>query len=340
MVERANKGKGGLLAILTFEQAVSALLSEQVVALPTETVYGLGGVATSVAAIERIYEVKQRPRDNPLICHCYDATQLLSYVEAVPVYWRHLVAAFSPGPVSYRLALPTGSPLTPALAGQSTVVFRIPDQPLCLEVIRQVNLPVAAPSANTSGKVSPTSAQMVEDDLGARIAGVLDGGPSGYGLESTILDCCEVGHITILRPGAIGPEEIEAVLRQAGLAEITVGYAQGAQLGVVPGSKYRHYAPDKTLLRIKSLATLPEDKPSLVLVTQERADRLIWPVYATPVVLGSRDDLPGVARGLYQQIKALDGLAGEAYYIEEDWGDSSLGRAITNRLQRASVFIR
>ncbi|TNE48724.1 MAG: threonylcarbamoyl-AMP synthase [Deltaproteobacteria bacterium] len=323
--------------MMGLKQAIDALRRGEVVALPTETVYGLGGVATKDAAVERIFAAKGRPRDNPLICHFFDAEHILPFVKDVPPYWDALLQAFSPGPVSYRLPLPQESTLRPAVAGQSTVVCRIPNQPLCLEVIRQLQQPIAAPSANTSGRVSPTTAEMVEVDLGHRIAGVLDGGPCLYGLESTILDCCESSRITILRPGAVGPDEIVAALKQAGFSNVSVSYAEGTQQAVVPGSKYRHYAPEQTLLRVPSVHDVPDDVSCAVLVSQESWAARAWPDSVVPVILGSRSDLPAVARELYQHIKSLDEHhVDAAYYVEEEWGDSSLGRAIANRLNRAS----
>jgi L-threonylcarbamoyladenylate synthase len=324
---------------ISLEQSVEALGRGRLVALPTETVYGLGAIATDERAIQRVYDVKERPRDNPLICHFYDVDHILSYVSDVPDYWRLLVDALSPGPVSFRFHLPADSPLRPAVAGQTTVVCRIPDQPLCLEVIRQVGVPVAAPSANTSGKVSPTTAQMVALDLGSKIAGVLDGGPCETGLESTILDCTDPLRIVILRPGSIGREEILGVLLAGGFSDVEVSYAKGAQTAVVPGSKYRHYAPDTRLIRVANQGQFP-DVSCAVLVSKEQADACEWPDHVKLVVLGSRCDLPEVARHLYQAIKSLDEFGIEtAYYIEENWGDSSLGRAIANRLLRASVAL-
>ncbi len=323
--------------MVELEQAVRLLLEERVVALPTETVYGLGGLATSKAAIAKIYAAKGRPQDNPLICHFLNAAHIQPYVSIVPGYWSSLVHAFSPGPVSYRLPLPEGSPLQPAVASQSTVACRIPDQPLCLEVIRQVGVPIAAPSANTSGKVSPTSAPMVEQDLGSEIAGVLDGGPCIYGLESTILDCCQEDNITILRPGAIGPDEITEVLAQQGFRKITVNYAKNSQRSVVPGNKYRHYAPDTQLCAVKDLTEIPKGLHAVVLMSQEQATARSWPTSLQPVILGSRHDLPHVAQHLYRHIKSVDEHDNTtAYYLIEDWGNSSLGRAIGNRLRRAS----
>jgi L-threonylcarbamoyladenylate synthase len=323
--------------LIELDRAIEELQKGGLVGLPTETVYGLGGVATLEAAMEQIYHVKQRPRDNPLICHFFNAEHVRAYVDDIPAYWSALVAAFSPGPVSYRLPLPASSPLKPALAGQFTVVCRIPDQPLCLEVIRQLQEPIAAPSANTSGKVSPTTALMVDNDLGSQIAGVLDGGPCTYGLESTILDCCEEDVITILRPGAVGKEELEAVLQEHGFDSLQVSYAKGAAAAVVPGSKYRHYAPDKPLLRLSTMQDVPTDEPCVLLLSDEQGAQHSWPTNASPVFLGSRHELPAVARKLYRNLKSLDERPeNKAFYIQEEWGESSLGRAIANRLNRAS----
>jgi L-threonylcarbamoyladenylate synthase len=165
----------------------------QVVAFPTETVYGLGAIATDLEAIKKVFAAQSRPKDNPLICHFYDIKQVHEYVTFPSPYIQELFKCFTPGPISFLLPLKSGvsSPLKYAVSGSDKVICRIPRHPLILDLIKECGLPLAGPSANLSGSPSGTSAQMVLDQLGDKIAGVLDGGQSDIGVESTIIDCSD-----------------------------------------------------------------------------------------------------------------------------------------------------
>ncbi|MDO5737682.1 MAG: L-threonylcarbamoyladenylate synthase [Eubacteriales bacterium] len=220
------------------ELAAEAVRSGGLVAFPTETVYGLGALFDSQLAVQNIFETKGRPQDNPLIVHLADIEQLAQVAEGDLALARTLFKKFSPGPLTLVLKK---RETVPALvsAGLSTVAVRIPKHPLALALIEAVGKPLVAPSANTSGRPSPTSALAVLEDLAGKIPYILDGGNCLVGLESTVLDI-SLDKAAILRPGAIGPDELSKVLAyRPQITTIKAGQAPAA-----PGMKYRHYAPN------------------------------------------------------------------------------------------------
>lgn len=322
---------------LSVEQAVALLLEGNVVAVPTETVYGLAAIATMPLAIAQVFEIKNRPAVNPLICHFYSIEQIEPYVEQIPEPTRKLMEQFTPGPVSFMLDLPEDSPLKFATCGRDQVIVRIPNHPLFLSIIKKADQPVAAPSANTSGKISPTSAHMVEEDLGSKIAGVVDGGGSDVGLESTILDARSEKEIFILRPGIIGEKEIHKILPQAQII-----YIHSTDEATVPGAKYRHYAPGIRVFLIDSIPEIRgEQQVALMMVKEEfeKMDKgLLSDLSARNVhllSLGSLKYLNELAKNFYKTLATLNHLPiSKAFFLKTDFGDTSLGKALQNRLER------
>ena len=223
--------------------AAQALLREEVVAFPTETVYGLGALWRSPRALREVFRIKGRPQDNPLILHVADAVMAWELASEVPEAGRKLAEAFWPGPLT--LILPAARTVPREVtAGLSTVGLRCPAHPLAQALIRLCAEPLAAPSANISGRPSPTTAVDVLEDLNGRVPYVIEGGASDVGLESTIVDLSEPGEAVILRPGAITQEALQAVLDEAALSCLVTetDYVEG-ELPRAPGTKYRHYAP-------------------------------------------------------------------------------------------------
>ena len=233
---------------LTTAQAAQLLRQGEVVAFPTETVYGLGADATNDTAAEKIFTAKGRPNDNPLIVHIVGAAQLPDVVSEVTPIARKLIDAFWPGALT--VILPKHKSLSDGVtAGLQTVGVRVPSHPVALELLREVGLPIAAPSANISGKPSPTTAQHVVDDLHGRIAGIVDGGSCQVGLESTVVDCT-AGIPVILRPGGVTREELQNVLGD-GVLDVSRTTEGGRPYDVSPrspGVKYKHYATKAPLV--------------------------------------------------------------------------------------------
>lgn len=224
---------------------VQLLRRGELVAFPTETVYGLGADATNETAVNHIFKAKGRPSDNPLIVHVATKEQLLTLTEDVPDYVEKLIDAFSPGPITYVLKS-AGHVANVVTAGLSTVGIRIPDHRVALAIISACKKPIAAPSANRSGKPSPTKAAHVVEDLYGKIACIVDGGGTDIGIESTVVDCTRNIPL-ILRPGAITAKQIANIVG----ACHTYEKKEPTEQPKSPGLKYVHYAPEVPLMLVK-----------------------------------------------------------------------------------------
>lgn len=325
------------------QAAAKKLTENEVVAFPTETVYGLGGNALSNRAIEQIFAAKGRPGDNPLIVHISSVAQLDEIAADVPATAEKLISAFWPGPLT--VVLPKGANIADGVtAGLPTVAVRMPDHPVATALIDKASVPIAAPSANLSGRPSPTSAAHVDHDLNGRISGIVDGGETGVGVESTVVDCSG-DVVTILRPGGITKAQIEAVIGDVAvdpaLQEWGLAPHEGGLTPRSPGMKYQHYAPNVPLFLVEgSFSFLQEivDKRRAegiqvgILTTEERKDD-----YEADVVFscGIRSDLSTVAHGLYSALRAFDEGEAEEIY-SEIFPASGVGEAIMNRLSKAA----
>lgn len=315
------------------------------VAFPTETVYGLGADALNGGAVERIFAAKGRPGDNPLIVHIASWEQVDLLAKNPPPLLYRLGQRFWPGPLT--LVVQRQERIPEAVApGLETVAIRWPAHPVALALIEAAGCPVAAPSANRSGRPSPTTAQHVEEDLGGRIDLLLDGGPAGIGVESTVLDLTAAVP-TILRPGGVTREELEEVLGPVALvSDMTV------EQPLSPGMKYRHYAPRAPLWLIKgNLAEMQQQMDAIIrdcqrqgkrvgLLLSEEASRqregarsAVLPHQV--VVLGSRLRLTEVAASLYPALRFMD-RAGVDIILAESFPEEGLGLAVMNRLRRAA----
>jgi L-threonylcarbamoyladenylate synthase len=316
--------------------AAEFLRAGGLVALPTETVYGLGANAFSAEAVRGIFAAKGRPADDPVIVHLADASQLWRVAVAND---RALLLAvhFWPGPLT--LVLPKTADIQPEVtAGLDTVGVRVPSHPVAHAILLEANLPIAAPSANVFGHTSPTTAQHVLDDLDGRIDAVVDAGPTSVGVESTIVDVSsELPRL--LRPGGVPAEAIEAVL---GLRLVLPARsAEGPQ--VAPGMLDVHYAPRTPLILARGRNALltqveqavAEGKLVGVLALAEDVDAL--PRGVQVEVVGSRADPETVARNLFGAMRALDARHLDVLFARELADpQEGLGRALADRLRRAS----
>lgn len=308
--------------------AAKALRTGGLVAFPTETVYGLGVDATSADALARLYAVKRRPRDHPSIIHLPDAAAASDGWSATwPASAERLAAALWPGPLT--LILPAGERPDPAaLGGTATVALRVPASALARELIRLSGTGVAAPSANRFGRVSPTTAQHVDDDLGADVDVILDGGPCTVGVESTIVDLTGAAP-RILRPGAVTRAHIEQVL--------------GCTLGVVagtppraPGTLAAHYAPMLPVTVVDSLPAFDgEPAGSIALITLHAADLDAQPP-SVRAVWDAGDDATTYAERLYALLRSAD-TSGADRIVAVLPAAGALGDAVRDRLCRAAA---
>lgn len=319
-------------------QAAAFLKNNEVIAFPTETVYGLGGNAESDEAVSKIFAAKGRPSDNPLIIHIAETAQLKDFVSSIPQSAVSLMEKFWPGPLTIVFNKKEGALSELATAGLSTVAVRMPDHPLALALIKASGLPIAAPSANVSGKPSPTLARHVSEDLTGKIAGIVDGGPTGVGLESTVIDCTETVPV-ILRPGGVTREQIEAVIGEVSV-DPALKNAEAAPKS--PGMKYRHYAPNAPLFLVNGshafLQKLVKEEQAAgkkvgILTTEEAVGD-----YKADLVLacGRRNALETVATSLYETLRSFNDAEIDVIFSEM-FPEDGVGQAIMNRLTKAAA---
>ncbi len=323
------------------KDAALALNQGQLVAFPTETVYGLGADALNADAVKKIYEAKGRPSDNPLIVHIAKASQLYDLVREIPSSAKPLMDAFWPGPLtlvfkkSHRV--PHG-----ITGGLDTVAVRMPRNPIALDLIERSGVPVAAPSANLSGRPSPTRARHVAEDLMGRVAYIIDGGSCAVGVESTVLDITSEIPV-ILRPGGITREMLEKVVGK--VESDSVLEVKGDVKPRSPGMKYRHYSPkaemilikgdtEKVIDRINALTTEHQKEGICVgvLTCQENASR-----YKADIIVpaGSVEHPEEVAAGLYDTLRKFDETKVGIIY-SETFCEQGIGQAVMNRLKKAA----
>jgi L-threonylcarbamoyladenylate synthase len=303
-------------------RAARILREGGLVAIPTETVYGLAANAFDAEAVLRIFEVKQRPAFDPLIVHVHDRAQVNEVVASVPPEADALMKRFWPGPLT--LVLPKSRHVPDIVtSGLDTVGVRMPAHPIAMKLLRSLDVPLAAPSANPFGYVSPTTAQHVMDQLGDRIAYILDGGPCTVGVESTIIGW-EDGMPVLYRPGGLPVEAVEEVM---GAVRPQVEHV----LPVAPGMIESHYAPRKPV-QIGDIVQLMTAHPQRCGVISFTTHHPAW----RTEVLSPQGDLGEAARNLFAALRALDTSDADVILAEE-FPDEGLGRAINDRLRRAAA---
>ena len=323
-------------------QAGDILKAGGLVAFPTETVYGLGGDALTPDSSKKIYAAKGRPSDNPLIVHICRWEDIYRIAEPVTEEAKRLAEAFWPGPLTMILQKKDTVPKE-TTGGLDTVAIRFPSHPVARRLIEAAGGFVAAPSANASGRPSPTMAEYVAEDMNGRIDMILDGGAVGIGLESTIVDVSGPEPI-ILRPGYVTQEMLEKVLGEVELDQ-TILDGTTAQRPKAPGMKYRHYAPKGELSIVEGSAeavvehinglcarAAAEGKKTGVIATDETFSR-----YTADSVksVGSREDEEAIAHSLYRILREFDDEEVEVMYTES-FSSYGMGQAIMNRLLKAA----
>lgn len=327
-------------------EASEILRKGGLVAFPTETVYGLGGDATDKEASRKIYAAKGRPSDNPLIVHIARFSQLQEISKDLPENAKKLADAFWPGPLTMVVNKNEVIPYE-TTGGLDTVAVRMPNNPIALALIEESGCMIAAPSANTSGRPSPTKASHVYEDLSGKIDAILDGGAVDIGLESTIVDLTE-DVVTILRPGYINMEMLKEVVGEVRIDPGIVYNDKGTTSGAkpkAPGMRYKHYAPkgdltiisgdeDKVVAKINELTKAAIEAGSKVgiIATSETADR-----YSDGqiLVIGDRSDEGSIAHNLYDILRKFDELGVDLIY-SESFATPKMGQAIMNRLLKAA----
>ncbi len=343
MMTRADAPEKGVLdtQILSADETARAadmLKAGGLVAIPTETVYGLAANGLDGQAVAHIFAAKGRPTDNPLILHIADMDMLAALVKDIPPKAKALAEAFWPGPLT--MILPKAAVVPDIVSGGlSTVAIRMPNHPVALAIIRQAGVPLAAPSANRSGRPSPTTAGHVLQDLQGRIDAVIDGGACQVGLESTVLSLAEEAPL-LYRPGAVTPEMLEAVIGPVEIAKGALTHVAGDLPSPSPGMRYRHYAPKANVVLVTgstgAYARYVNERKGegiFALCFLEDLPFLQVPAHA----YGSEAEPATLGTGLFAGLRAADGANVTNIYAHGP-AATGVGLAVYNRLLRAADF--
>lgn len=326
------------------EEAGQIIRGGGLVAFPTETVYGLGANALNNSAVKKIFSAKGRPQDNPLIVHVSDFN--IGYlVEEIPEIAKLLMERFWPGPLTLILKKSSIIPETTS-AGLDTVGIRMPSNLVAMELIKAAGVPIAAPSANVSGRPSPTEVSRCIEDLDGKIEYILGGEKCDVGLESTIVDCT-VEPACVLRPGGITLEMLREVNSKIYIDSAIMNKPEGDFKPKAPGMKYRHYAPkaplkivqgdlQKTIAKINEIVQnyIDENKAVGIMATDETIN-----CYKKGIVrsLGSRNDISNIGKNLFEVLRSFDDLKVEVI-ISEAFEEVDFGVAIMNRLKKSAGY--
>lgn len=309
------------------QHAAAVLGTGQCVGIPTETVYGLAANALDAKACAEIFRIKNRPSFNPLIVHVHAVSEISKYVREFPEVLQKLAARFSPGPITFVLPKKNIIPDI-VTAGGDTVAVRVPAHPVTLELLQQLPFPLAAPSANPFGYISPVTALHVEQQLGDAVPYILDGGTCAVGLESTVVTA-ENGEVVVLRLGGVAVEDLEAI---CGKVRLAINHSSDPKS---PGQLASHYAPRKKLV-FGEINPLLAAHPNVNVGVLTFTDTIKNEHVTHQVVLSPRGDLAEAASGLFAALRFLDGCPIDLI-IAEPFPDKALGRAINDRLLRAST---
>lgn len=328
----------------TIQHAAKLLRNGQLVAFPTETVYGLGANALNVEAVKRIFDVKGRPSNNPLIVHVADISAARPFCH-INKEAKMLMDAFCPGPLTLLLPKTERIP-SEVNAGLASVAIRIPNHPVALSLLKACKVPIAAPSANSSGRPSPTTSAHVLQDLGDKISLILEGGACEVGLESTVLDM--TGKVpTVLRPGGITPNMLRSVLPEVCVADSVLRPLHEGEAALSPGMLYKHYAPKGKLLLVKGT---PENVRTRCLFLYEQArhagiascilafdEHISLYANARVISIGALAQPETIAKQLFSALRSLDEQC-VALTVCEVMPPHEMGLAVMNRLHRAAAF--
>ncbi len=330
-----------------FSEAALVIKNGGLVAFPTETVYGLGANALDPIAVKKIYAAKGRPSDNPLILHISDVSEMKSLVKGISEKAEKLMDAFWPGPITMIFQKQDIVPYETS-GGLDTVAIRFPVNKVARYFIKKCGLPIAAPSANSSGKPSPTRASHVEFDLSSKIDMIIDGGNAEFGLESTIIDVSG-DKPCLLRPGSITKDMIEDVIGEIDVDKAVVKKLNADEKPKAPGMKYTHYSPtadvaivsgetDKVISKINEFikTDLEQNIKVGVMATEQTKDKYICDT-ENVIVLGDRDNLEEVASNLFKALRKCDYLGLSKVYSEA-FDESGVGMAVMNRLKKAAGY--
>ena len=323
----------------TATSAANLIRNGELVAIPTETVYGLGANGLDENAVAKIFEAKGRPQDNPLILHISGPEQIELFCHHIPQKAYDLAEAFWPGPLTIVLPARNVVPKR-TTGGLDTVAVRCPDNDVTREIIRLAGVPIAAPSANISGKPSTTTAEHVFHDHDGKIAAIVDGGPCRVGVESTIVDLTEE-RPRLLRPGGVTPEQLLEVLGDLVVDKAVTAQVDKDAVVKAPGMKYRHYAPAEPVVIVSGSR---EKAAQYIHAHFEPGDRVLCfeeelPLYegCNPLSYGQEADVNTLSAGLFGALRELDDPTIHQVYARCPVG-GGVAYAVQNRLKKAAAF--
>lgn len=325
------------------DKAAEALRNKELVAFPTETVFGLGAIANDYEAVAKVFAVKGRPSDNPLIVHISRPEDIFAYAISEPKrdeLIQQLITHFWPGPLTLVVPIVPGTFPENVTGGLDTVGIRLPNHRGTQKLIDEVGIPLVGPSANLSGKPSPTRVEHVRHDLDGKINGVLSSEPSRIGVESTVLDVTDPEHVQILRPGFVTKEMLQKHLPELSVEVVGLSDLEQDEKPKSPGMKYRHYSPSQPVIAVskeKMLSFIEEnsDKVIGVLANTDLCDQLNDAIYTYP--LG--DSVKEAMQNLYTGLRFFDELEMIELIVVEWYPETSENAAYCNRLEKASSKI-
>lgn len=320
------------------KEAAELLRKGGIVAIPTETVYGLAGNALDGSVTQKIYKAKGRPSDNPLIVHISEYSQWAPLVKEIPESAKALADKFWPGPLT--VILPKSELIPDEVSGGlDTVAVRMPSDEIARKIISEAGVPLAAPSANTSGNPSPTSAKHVIDDLSGKIDAIVDGGNCDVGVESTVISLA-VSPPRLLRPGGITPEMLTEVLGEIEIDDAVYNKLAEGQTAASPGMKYKHYSPKAEIVLIKSdleafIAYAKKNATESSAVLCFEGEESEMPIRS--ITYGKKDDALSQAKNIFDALRRLDEIGADKVFARYPKNDG-VGLAVFNRLIRAAAF--
>lgn len=319
------------------ETAAKLIISGEVVGIPTETVYGLGADASNEDAVRKIFAAKGRPADNPLIVHLADFSDAVNYTSHIPKLAYKLAEKFCPGP--FTIILPKNERIPYVTSGGlDTVGIRIPSHPVMHRIIKLSGRPIAAPSANTSGYPSPTTAAHVMNDMNGKIAAVVDGGQSEFGVESTVIAVENEDTVRILRPGCVTEEQLRGVCGNVIVDKAILSELEDGEKPASPGMKYKHYSPNADVVLVD--ASIEEFTEYVKKNNEENVYSLIFDNdgedFPFKYMTYGADSL-SQAHNVFQKLRELDEMGAEKIYVRAPSPDG-VGLAVYNRLIRAAGF--
>ena len=318
-------------------KAAELIKSGEIVGIPTETVYGLGADASNEEAVAKVFQAKGRPADNPLIVHLADFSQAVDYTKSIPELAYKLAERFCPGPLTMVLSKNDRIPMITS-GGLDTVGIRVPSHPVMHRIIELSGCPIAAPSANTSGYPSPTSASHVMRDMSGKIAAVVDGGSSEFGVESTVISIEGENTVRILRPGCVTKEMLSEICGEVIIDHAILHELEAGQKAASPGMKYKHYSPRADIIMVEGslsgfTAYVGENYGDGVYALIFDTDREGFPYRYMTYGKDSSEQ----AHLLFQRLRELDDIGAEKVYVRAP-SPEGVRLAVYNRLRRAAGF--